>query len=152
MIQEQFAGSHQLVKRSLGEVSDEEARRVIDESLAPIIWQVGHLAWADLYLLKAAGASPSVTLPDTFTEMFKSGTGGRAAYPPLDSVLRAFDEAHGAVLKAAADLDPDAPRESSHGLWKNAGGVLLFLNDHRWYHVGKMTSLRAMLGKPRVFG
>lgn len=152
MIQEQLAGSHQVVRRSLGEVSDDEAHRVLDDSLAPITWQVGHLAWADLYLLKAAGASPSVTLPDSFVELFKTGTGGRAAYPPLETVQRTFDEAHSAVMKAAADLDPDSPRESSHGLWKNSGGVLLFLNNHRWYHVGKMTSLRAMLGKPRVFG
>ena len=140
------------MRRSLGEISDDEAHRVLDDSLAPMTWQVGHLAWADLYLLKAAGASPSVTLPDSFVELFKTGTGGRAAYPPLETVQRAFDDAHGAVMKAAADLDPDSPRESSHGLWKTSGGVLLFLNNHRWYHVGKMTSLRAMLGKPRVFG
>jgi len=152
LIQEQFAGSHRLVTRSLGEVSDDEANRVFDGPLAPFVWQVGHLAWADLYLLKAAGASPSLTLPDSFEPLFKTGTGGKAAYPSLETVQRAFDQAHEAAMKAAAELDPDTPRESSQGFWKNSGGVLLFLNGHRWYHIGKMTSLRALLGKPRVFG
>ena len=30
--------------------------------------------------------------------------------------------------------------------------MFAFSNNHRWYHIGKITTLRALLGKPRLFG
>ena len=45
-----------------------------------------------------------------------------------------------------------APDDGPLGLWKNAAGLLGFANVHRWYHIGKINSLRALLGKPRALG
>jgi len=152
LIQEQLAGSHQVVKYALSEISDEDARRMPDATLSPIIWQVGHLANSNAGFMKRAGLSSSVTLPDSFAELFKGGSGGQAKYPPLETVVRAFDDTHAALMSAVGGVDLDAPNEGPRGMWKNVGGLLAFACSHRWYHVGKISSLRALLGKPRLFG
>lgn len=36
--------------------------------------------------------------------------------------------------------------------YRSVGEALLFLTYHRGYHIGKITTLRALLGKQRVFG
>jgi hypothetical protein len=30
--------------------------------------------------------------------------------------------------------------------------MFVVAGGHRWYHIGKITSLRALLGKPRILG
>jgi len=150
LLQEQLAGSQQVIKYSLGEISDQDARRMPNPMLSPIIWQVGHLALVNATFLKRAGVTVSV--PDTYPELFKGGSGGEAAYPPLELVVRVLDDTHGALVAAAAEADLDAANEGPRGLWKNLGGMFAFVNAHRWYHIGKITSLRALLGKPRLFG
>ena len=121
-------------------------------SLSPIIWQVGHLANSNAGFMKRAGMTSAVALPDGFGDLFKGGSGGQAAYPPLETVVRVLDDTHGALLGALGGVDLDAANEGPRGLWKNVGGLLGFMNAHRWYHIGKITSLRALLGKPRLFG
>jgi hypothetical protein len=150
LLQEQLAGSHQIIKYTLGEVSDQDARRMPAATLSPIIWQVGHLALTNGSFAKRAGVT--VPVPENYAALFKGGSGGEAAYPPLEEVVRVFDDTHRGLVSAVAGADLDAADDAPRGLWKNLGGMFAFANAHRWYHVGKIASLRALLGKPRLFG
>ena len=152
LIQHSLGASHQIVKQTLSEISDEEARRMPNATLAPIIWQVGHLATANCNFMQRVGATSATTLPEHYLALFKSGTGGAADYPPLSEVVKAFDDTHEALMRVAAEADLDASNEGPRGLWNNVAGAFAFSNVHRWYHIGKITSLRALLGKPRLFG
>ncbi|HLN11657.1 MAG TPA: DinB family protein [bacterium] len=150
LLQEQLAGSQQMIKYSLGDISDQDARRMPNPMLSPIIWQVGHLANVNAAFLARAGVTAKI--PDNYSALFKGGSGGQAAYPPLEEVVRVLDDTHGALMAAVAEADLEAANEGPRGLWKNLGGMFAFVNAHRWYHVGKITSLRALLEKPRLFG
>lgn len=135
------------VLRCVEDVSDDEARRTLT-NLSPIVWQLGHLALSDGGFLQRGGVvSPA---PASFTDLFKTGSGGPAAYPPLAEVKAVFEAAQRELetLARSADL---AQRVDARN-YATLGEMLVFAAYHRGYHVGKMTTLRALLGKPRLFG
>src|SRR5579872_821447 len=98
-LQQQFAFTHQQVHYCVGDVTDEEARRMPNATLSPIIWQVGHLAWIDTRIVGRIDAAPKIVLPEDYATLFGLGTGGPAAYPPFDAVLRTFDAAHEGMVR-----------------------------------------------------
>ncbi len=135
------------VIRCLEDLSEEEARRVV-QGLSPVVWQVGHLAQADGVLLRRAGAPAPV--PEAYAALFGPGTGGQADYPPLSQVRGVFEATHEALLQLLAAAALDQPVDASH--YRCVGEMLAFSAYHRGYHIGKITTLRALLGKPRLFG
>lgn len=149
MIAQQLAISHERLRRCVADVADEEASRVQAGLLAPIVWQLGHVALVDTGFAQNAGGT--CTIPPQFVGLFRAGSGGTADYPPLADVWAAFDAAHEALLGVARTVDGAVPVDGS-GRYHNVGEMLIFCTYHRGYHVGKITTLRALLGKPRLFG
>jgi hypothetical protein len=152
LIRQQLAASHQIVKQCLTDITEGEAGRPQAAILAPVVWQIGHLAVTNTNFIQRAGATSSVTLPARYPEVFKTGTGGPASYPSLGEVVKAFDDTHEALMRTVSEAKLDTPTEGPRGLWKNYSEMFSFANTHRWYHIGKLNSLRALLGKPRLFG
>jgi DinB superfamily len=155
LIQHQLATSHQIVKQCLGDITQPEANRLPEDVLAPIVWQVGHLAVANRNFIERAGVTPAAELPERYGALFKTGTGGAADYPPLSEVVQAFDQTHEALTRALMEARLETPIEVPPGrprVFTNIGEMFSFADAHRWYHIGKITSLRALLGKPRLFG
>lgn len=152
LLQQQLTVSHQILTHCLSDISDDEARRTPNPTLSPVIWQVGHLAWTNAAFRQRSGASPTTALPANYPDLFKTGTGGQAAYPPLEAVARVFEATHEDLMSAVAEASLESPSESPRGVWTNVAEMLGFSNTHRWYHIGKINSLRALLGKPRLFG
>jgi uncharacterized damage-inducible protein DinB len=134
-------------ERCVDDVSDEESR-ARPHGLSPIIWQLGHIVTADAGYLRRAGGT--LDLPGTYRELFATGTGGDAPYPPLAELRRYFEDVQRGLVGAArtADLSMAVEGQSYH----TAGEVLAFVAYHRGYHIGKMTTLRALVEKPRLFG
>ena len=138
--------SHNRVREAIDGVSDADARRVMAGKLTPIVWQVGHLALVDgAYVRRAGGESP---VPARYAELFKQGSGGEQDYPPLSEVWSVFDSTHRALADRAADADYDKPVDSP--TYKTIGDMLLYSSYHRGYHIGKIMSLRGLLGKAVV--
>ncbi len=155
LIQHQLATSHQIVKTALSDIGEGDAGRMPEATLAPIVWQVGHLAFSNKAFIERAGATPAAALPEHYATFFKTGTGGAADYPPLSEVVKAFDDTHEALARVVAEAKLETPIEVPPGrprVFTNFGEMFSFADAHRWYHIGKITSLRALLGKPRVFG
>jgi len=152
MVQYQLDTSHKMVKRMLGGVDEDEARRTPSGGLAPIVWQVGHLALTDASFAKMASGAAVPGVPENYGDLFKGGSDGKGDFPSLSQVLEVFETAHQAVARAAAEVNLEEPRESRFGLFRNVGELFLFQIYHRGYHVGKIMSLRALLGKPRLLG
>lgn len=137
------------VHRCLEEISEDDARRSPIPGLAPIVWQVGHLAWSDFGF--AHRADGRTEMPDGYEALFKPGTGGGGeTYPSLDEVKAAFDRAQQSLESAARTVDLGTPVEARN--YGNVGEMLVFACYHRGYHIGKMTTLRALLKKARLFG
>ena len=152
LIQHQLGVSRQILKHSVGDISEAEASKLPEAILAPIVWQVGHLAFVNASFIKRAGLTPATELPERYADLFKTGTGGAADYPKLSEALEAFDSTHDALVRAVAEANLQTSDEGPRGLWSTVGEMFSFSDVHRWYHIGKINTLRALLGKPRLFG
>ncbi len=141
-------GTHQRVLRCIEDLSDDEARRSPTGNLTPVIWQVGHLAFSDARF--AARVERPYPLASAYEELFKGGTGGPGAYLQLSEVTTAFNTAHQNLEEVVESVDLSRPVDSR--TYTNVGEMLMFACYHRGYHTGKMATLRALLGKPRLFG
>ncbi len=146
MVAQQLNTSYERLKRAVEGISEEEARRVLEGRLAPIVWQVGHLAVVDAMFVQRGGGSTAVQ--PRYTELFKPGTGGNADYPALAEVGGVFSSVHRGLLGFAAEAEYAKPLESPSGAYTNVGEMLIYACFHRGYHVGKTATLRALLGKP----
>lgn len=135
--------------RSIGDLTDEEAGRSPIDGLAPIIWQVGHVAFTDAYLARKVDGRSRV--PDGYPERFRSGSGGPANYPPLAEVKEVAAASQRSVEELVRATDLATPLESDR-YGSNVAELIMFICQHRGYHIGKMNTLRALLKKPRLFG
>jgi DinB family protein len=135
--------SHTRLREAIDGVSDADARRVMAGKLTPVVWQVGHLALVDgIYVRRAGGESP---VPTPYAELFKQGSGGEQDYPPLSEVWSVFDTTHRALMDRASGANYEAPIDQP--AYKTVGEMLLYASYHRGYHIGKIMSLRGLLGK-----
>jgi len=150
-MRQQLEGSHGTLAACLEGVSGDEMTRVPAAGLSPITWQFGHIALVDAMLGQFAGGRFAV--PKEFSELFNFGTGGPARYPGFGEVKEAFDGAHQALVQIALEADYetslDTPLKKYFG---TVGGMLTFTCFHRGWHLGKVTTLRTLLGKARLFG
>jgi uncharacterized damage-inducible protein DinB len=135
------------INRCLEEISEDEARH-LPSGLTPVIWQVGHIAASDFTF--AARADGTSKAPAGYDALFGRGTGGEAQYPSLEEVKGTLVRSQQALETVARAADLSAPLDAPN--FSNVGEMLLFVAYHRGYHVGKMTTLRALLHKPRLFG
>ena len=135
------------VLRCVEDVSEAEAGQ-LPNNLSPMIWQLGHLALSDGGFFRlAGGTSPA---PDSFKGFFRTGSGGAADYPPLSDVWPVYEAAQRELERLAQSADLAQQVESRN--FATIGEMLVFATYHRGYHIGKMTTLRALLGKVRLFG
>ena len=136
------------IRESLQDLRPEElvAR---PQGLAPVLWQLGHIALSDAALAKRAGEP--MEIPAGFEELFARGTSGDGPYPPHWQVTEFFEAAQAALLKLAAG-DLSRPAASPVGAYTTVGGGIGWNLYHRGYHHGKIMTLRSLLGKPRLLG
>lgn len=145
----QLEGSWRLVKYLVAGVSDEEARRAPVSSLAPIIWQIGHLGLTNCHLGRLAGAP--LAIPDNYPALFGAWSGARAEYPDLDAVVETFDSSHHALAQFATTADFTRSLSALPQYFKTFGEMLIFICTHSGYHAGKVGTLRNLLGKPAIW-
>lgn len=143
-----LTATHTRLFRCLDDLTEDEARRSPAGGLSPIIWQAGHLALSDFGSARRADGRSAA--PDGYGDLFKPGTGGEAPYPSLADVTEALRRAQQALEAAARTADLSAPVDAPN--YKTVGEMLIFNSYHRGYHIGKITTLRALLKKPRLFG
>jgi DinB superfamily len=139
--------THSRVLKCLDDVTEDEARR-LPSDLSPIVWQAGHVATTDFAFARRAGGQTPI--PANYEALFQMGTGGHAAYPSMAEVRGSLDRAQQILMELAKTANLDAPVEGRS--YSTVGQMLVFAAYHRGYHVGKMTTLRALLKKPRLFG
>ncbi|NLG69025.1 MAG: DinB family protein [Firmicutes bacterium] len=133
---------------ALDDMSDDELR-ARPHGLAPALWQVGQVALSDARLARRAGAA--VDLPEAWSTLFSRGTSGEGDLPSRAEVIRLFREVNDRVLDLCAG-DLARTVETAAGRTDTLGNRLAFHVFHRGYHYGKLMTLRALLGKPRLLG
>lgn len=151
LIRKQLAVGHRLLTLTLHDISDGEAKRSPSPPLSPIVWHAGHVAFSNFSFALGRQAAPA-RVPEGYPALFAMGTGGDADYPAFSAVVEVLDDSHAALLAAVAGADLDAANEGPFGAWSNLAEMFAFASNHCSYHVGKIATLRALLGKPRLIG
>lgn len=128
-------------------ISEEEAV-ARPQDLAPILWQIGHIAYYEA-LLAAEVEGGEADVPENYGDLFKQGSEGAGEFPPLAEVVEQLKRSQAATLRLL-DGDLDAPL-AGEPLYTTLGGALLFTHYHRGYHLGKIMTLRGLLGKEPLF-
>jgi len=146
-IRKQLEFTAQWLEQALQDVSEAEAA-ARPEGLAPIVWQVGHMAYYDAWLVQDV-AGGELLVPTGYRELFQQGTTGEGPLPPLAEVREAFRRAHAGLVRLAESANLEQPADGGDE-YATVGGALSFMNLHRAYHIGKIFTLRALLGKPRL--
>lgn len=148
LIVEALSAGAGMLERTLGDLSEEEAAQR-PQGLAPIVWQVGHLTVSEARMVQELTGA-DIALPENYKALFEYGTSGEGSLPPLEEVRGYFSKGQQALLQAA---DGDLARAVDGGpFYSTVAGALLFVDRHRWYHIGKIMTLRGLLHKPRLLG
>jgi len=147
-VKNRLVATHEFLQRCVADLTDEEGGRVIAGRLTPAVWQIGHLALVDADYVQRGGGTH--VLPVTYHDLFHRGGEVRGAYPPLRDVWTTFEGVHRALVEVAGKADYTGPTEGR--AYATVGEMLIQACVHRGYHVGKLTTLRTLLGKPRMFG
>ena len=143
-LKNQLTFTAESVEQALADLSTEEAA-ARPHGLTPIVWQVGHMAYYDALLVQEV-VGGALLVPETYKELFRQGSTGDGPLPPLYEVRAAFERAHQGLLRLA-EGDLDQPVDGGNE-YNTVGSALAFMNIHRGYHIGKIFTLRALLGKP----
>jgi len=135
--------------QSLLEDMDEEELAARPQGLAPVVWQVGHVAVFDAQLARQAGRP--VDIPLGWEALFAKGSSGEGPLPPMERVMGLLRTANDQLVELCA-TDLARPVVTSSGQAAPLARALVFHLFHRGYHAGKIMTLRALLGKPRLLG
>jgi hypothetical protein len=126
--------------RGIGDVSEEDAGKSV-HSLNSISWVIGHLAWQEqrYWLYRAQGKT-------LFPELDDVAYGKPASTP---SVRRMWEIWRAVTQAADPWLDTLTTESLQTPLAQGLSGAGTFLRRttyHYWYHLGKATDVRKLLG------
>lgn len=147
MLLHDVARTHRIFLRTVGDLTEDEMQRVMAGGLSPVIWQIGHVVATDVYFARLCGSD--VTLPDGFNSLFGRGTGGAKPYPSLSEIKPVYERGQSALEAIVQSIEMSRAVESKN--FKTVADAVSFNCFHRGYHIGKICTLRALLGRAPLF-
>lgn len=148
-------GTQQVLGMYLGDLSDADLLVRPVPGANHTAWQLGHLIFAEQYLLAKLPGVSYPPLPAGFAEKHSKETAGaddgfltKAQYLELFNQMRA---ATLAAVEKLSDADLDLPNTGPVAQFAPTFGRLLLLqSNHTLMHGGQITVVRRKLGKPVV--
>lgn len=119
-----------------------------------VLWQVGHLASAEMYFGGMIGAE-GVHVPDAYNALFNEKPRPRGECPPYAAVLDTMKATREAMLAWARSAPESALvvdlREKSKGFINDPIDGLIKIGWHEGWHAGQISEIRKALGlKPAI--
>lgn len=157
-VQKQFAIADDLVLEFLDNLEEDLWFRMPGEGVTHIAWQVGHLTVSNYGLGLAYARGPKEGDADLVSEGFRE-LFGRGSQPSPDVSIyptaEALDQAYRAVSQEIRVEAPgyelaalDTPLDQPRPMFKTRFEALNFLPQHIMLHLGQMSLLRRLAGKP----
>jgi len=145
---------HQVVRRNVEGITNEESLLQPEPAANCLNWVVGHLVWA------YAGALPLVRQTPMLDQnrLSQYARGGPPLTDPSRAVnfaelLAAWDEASRRMDSGLADFPTEtlgqaAPGSPTNNPNETIGSLLATIMFHQAYHTGQTAVLRRLIGKP----
>ena len=158
-IQSALGSTKVMLTGYLGDLSDADLLVRPAPSANHIAWQLGHLIFAEPYLVKQGlPDAPYPDLPASFPETYGSkgaNKDGPDGFLTKAEYLSLFDKVRSATIAAVSKLsDADLDRPTVGSMAPHAptvGELLLLVCNHTLMHGGQFTAVRRKLGKPVLF-
>jgi len=141
------ARTNSIFLRTLGDLTEDEMQRSMAGGLSPVIWQVGHVAVSDAFFARLCGSD--VTVPEGLDVLFGRGTGGAKPYPSFAEIKPVYERVQSALEAIVQSAEMGRAVESKN--FKTVADALGFNCFHRGYHIGKICTLRALMGRQPLF-
>jgi len=153
---EQIRFARRYTLRLLDHTRDEDWCRIPPGGASHIVWQAGHLAFAQYGLalnrIRGPRTEDAELVTDEFLDLFRrltSAKGDAALYPGPAALRETMQRVHEQVLREAETLDESAADEP--GLWPHPVAVskldsLVWCAQHELTHAGQIGLLRRQLG------
>ena len=144
ILKKYFEGTH---GRILKLTTDIDADQLVERpgNLAPILWQVGHLAISEAGIIGMQGRKTNYD--KDMAKIFSNGTNGEGPFPNKEEVFKYSEEMQKEMISLCEE-DLTAPLNSANKYFGgNWGEVLNAIFGHRNYHIGKISSLKTLVTK-----
>jgi uncharacterized damage-inducible protein DinB len=123
-----------------------------------IAWQLGHLICSENQMVESIQPGSMPALPAGFAEKYTKETAESddpGNFTSKDEYLRLYQQQREATLKlldtiADADMQKPSP-EPMRQIGPTMADMFSLVSDHEVMHGGQFSSVRRILGKPRVF-
>ncbi len=152
----QFARRY--TKQFLDDLNEEDWFWTPPGFVTHVAWQVAHIASSQyglcLFRLRGRTAEDETLIPQEFWDNFKIGSipvAGAENNPPVATIWGVFDGMQEQVLSELADKsdqEVDIPLEKPHPAFSTVLGGIEYSPMHELIHVGQITLLRRLMGKP----
>ncbi len=146
-----FRTSHQLFRRALDGLTDEQAREA-HPGANPIAWIAAHVVSTRASFARGLGA----TLDIPWASQFPRGGAVEnvTTWPTLAEVLATWDTVHAAFMERLEALTSEQLAASTKipGLDDTLLGAMALAMLHDSYHVGQISAARRRYGLSRVVG
>lgn len=141
----------------LNDLTDEDLRKRPAPAANTAAWQLGHVVASEHQLVSTIRAGSMPELPAGFAEKYTKETASRDDAPTVSKseYLRLLDEQRQGTLKVLdmlSDAELEAPCfERMRAFATNNAGLLQLVAEHEVMHLGQISVLRRVLGKPHAF-
>ena len=146
-----------LIEKFTADFSDEEYFTPSAAGANHAGWILGHVAYAEDWAVAMAMGSPR-RLPETMAGQFGQGSGcvpdpsRYPSRPELDDLFRST-RAHTREALEAFDesrWDDPSPQDVPQDFFPTLGALWSLTGFHQFWHIGQLTTCRAVLGKKQV--
>jgi hypothetical protein len=121
-----------------------------------IAWQLGHLIFAERYMVERVAPGSMDPLPEDFERYGRgsAATDNPEEYLSKEAYLELAKKVRAGTLRVVERLSPadlDQPVTQIPPFAKNAGEALLTVGGHWLMHVGQWAMVRRKIGRPPLF-
>lgn len=156
ILKHQIETMHFIIRKTVDDISEDEALTTVGSSPNHIKWQTGHL----VSTAKAAGniLGADIALPEGWTKMFARGAEPpekQKDLPPMDELRSTLYDYQKQVLAQLEKVSEEYLETTRHIApnWEDSPlNAVLFLCGHDFYHCGQIALIRRELGRTRNFG
>lgn len=156
--EERIRFARQYTTQFLDDLNDEDWWWTPPGFTTHIAWQVAHVAASQyalcLFRLRGRTESDESLIPQAFWDNFKIGStpvAGAENNPSIATIRAVFDNVQAQVLTelaARTDDEVNVPLPQPHPAFSTVLGAIEYSPMHELVHVGQITLLRRLMGKP----
>ena len=142
------------LKMFLKDINEEESLARPDQNINHIRWIVGHIVVHAEMMLKILKGN--MEMPEGWDNMFAYKSqllDDTSQYPSMKELLDKYDDIYNSMYARLENMSDEELKQEFGEFWGKKeirSNGIQWLGKHEYYHMGQITLIRKMLGKPTL--